>query len=66
MAMHVGERLLHHAQDRPLEFRRQVVNLLRNPDPGDEPRPPREALGKIPQRGLEAVLRQVRRDAAGR
>ncbi len=58
--MHVGESLLHHAQDRPLHVRRQLVDLLRNPDRGDKLRPLHEAFGKVPHRGLESVLLQVR------
>lgn len=58
--MHVGEGLLHHAQDRPLHVRRQLVDLLRNPDLGDKLRPLHEAFGKVPHRGLESVLLQVR------
>ena len=60
MPINVGKGLLHHAQDRPLKVWRQLVNLLRNSDPGDQPRSPRKAFGEIPQCGLEAILRQVR------
>ena len=47
MPMNVGESLLHHTQDRPLEFRGKIVDLLRNPDPGNEARAPGEALGEV-------------------
>src|SRR5262249_23036533 len=60
VAMYVGQRLLNHTKNRPLEIWRQLVDLLWYPDPGNEAGAACKPLGEIAERGLEPVFCQVR------
>ena len=61
MAMDVGERLLHHPQDRTLDVRRSLVHGVGDPDARLQSRPPREPVDELPQRRLKSLAGEIGR-----
>ena len=61
VAMDIGERLLHHPQDRALDLRRSVVDGGGDPDPRLQSRAPREPVDELPQRRLQSLVGEIGR-----